>query len=109
MSAFDDLARARAQLVWDGVHGRTVHGERITLALVELDPGAYVPEHSHVNEQVGILLFGSAEFTVGGERGHVLHEATAGPDGAVLVECFSPPRADWAELPESPAENRFPA
>jgi quercetin dioxygenase-like cupin family protein len=121
MSVFDDLSRARAQLVWDGVHGRTVHGKRITLALVELDPGAHVREHSHANEQVGILLFGRAEFVVGGERrmiepggcwcilGHVLHEVTAGTDGAVLVECFSPPRADWADLPWSPTENRLPA
>jgi quercetin dioxygenase-like cupin family protein len=121
MSAFAHLARAQALLVWEGVHGRTVRGERITLALVELDPGTLIPEHSHPHEQVGILLAGSAEFVVGGERqtmepgsswcilGNVPHEVTAGPDGAVVVECFSPPREDWDGLPQSHSPQRWPA
>lgn len=44
--------------VWDGVRARRVEGERITLAIVELDPGAVVPEHRHAAEQNGIVLRG---------------------------------------------------
>jgi hypothetical protein len=29
----------------------------------------------------------------------VPHEVHVGPDGALLVELFAPPRADWAGLP----------
>ncbi|MDX6504293.1 MAG: hypothetical protein QOE29_1418 [Gaiellaceae bacterium] len=120
MSAFADLGQTRALQIWEGVHGRVVEGERITLVLVELDPGAHVPSHSHANEQLGILLEGSAEFTVGEERrtigpggswrilGDVPHEVRAGPEGAVLVESFSPIRSDWAGLGPSEAEPRWP-
>jgi quercetin dioxygenase-like cupin family protein len=121
MSAFADLARAAQLAVWEGVHARVVTGERISFALVELDPGAVVPEHSHPHEQVGILLQGRAEFVVAGERrliepggswcipGDAPHEVTAGPDGAVVVECFSPTREDWAGLEPSDAPQRWPA
>jgi hypothetical protein len=47
MSAFDSLSSLDLQRIWEGVHGRAVHGERITLGLIELDPDSVVPEHSH--------------------------------------------------------------
>jgi quercetin dioxygenase-like cupin family protein len=120
MSAFHDLGESNALQIWDGVHGRVVEGERITLVLVELDPDAVVPTHSHPNEQLGILFEGSAEFTVGDERrtvepggswrilGGVPHEVRAGPEGAVLIESFSPIRDDWAGLGPSTAPRRWP-
>ncbi len=120
-SAFADVEAIAAQRIWEGVQARSVHGERVTLALLELTPGAIVPEHDHDNEQVGILLEGSLAFRVGGEerelvRGatwciasHVPHAVAAGPDGAVLVEAFVPPRDDWHSLPAAPAgEHAWP-
>src|SRR5918996_4502955 len=50
LSAFDDIAGMTPQQIWDGVLGRSVHGERITLGVIELDPDSLVPEHSHENE-----------------------------------------------------------
>jgi quercetin dioxygenase-like cupin family protein len=98
-----------------------VHGERVTVALIELDPGALVPEHSHENEQIGFLVQGAMTFTIGGETGeivpggswrilaHVPHSVVAGPEGAVLVEVFAPPRSDWAAIPVSePGPGRWP-
>ena len=79
----------------------------MTLSLLELEPDTVVPEHSHENEQLGICIEGSLTFTIGGETrevvpggtwrilGHVPHSVVTGPDGAVLVEVFSPIRADW--------------
>jgi quercetin dioxygenase-like cupin family protein len=87
-----------------------VSGERLTLAIVELDPGAVVAEHAHENEQLGLVLHGSMAFRIGDERRDVgpgetwtipantPHEAVAGPDGAVVVDVFAPPRDDWAAL-----------
>jgi quercetin dioxygenase-like cupin family protein len=121
VSAFTDLGSTAPQRIWDGVVGRTVHGERVTLSLVELDPGVVVPEHSHENEQLGMVLSGSLTFTVGDETrelgsghawcitGHVPHSVVTGPDGAVLVEVFSPVRDDWSALEtEAPRPPRWP-
>jgi quercetin dioxygenase-like cupin family protein len=105
--SFGDLASIAPQQIWDGVVVRAVHGERMTMALVELAPNSHVPDHHHPNEQVGVLVRGSMRLRVDGEtREHssgdtwriladVPHEAHAGPDGALAVEIWSPPRGDW--------------
>jgi quercetin dioxygenase-like cupin family protein len=118
VTAFERIAEVAPQLVWEGVTGRALHGERLTLALVELDANALVPEHSHDNEQAGILVEGSFEMRVGAEtrvlaRGDtwrippdVPHEVTVGPEGAVVVEVWVPTREDWKSIerqaPRSP-------
>ncbi len=110
MSHYRDLQGIEPQRIWDGVVARSVHGAEATLAAIELEPGAVVPGHSHVNEQTGILILGSLTFPIGGETkelrpgaawvipAHTPHSVEVGPDGASLVELFSPPRADWGEL-----------
>jgi quercetin dioxygenase-like cupin family protein len=122
VSAFADLASIAPQQIWDGVVGRTVHGERLTFSVVELEPDAEVPEHRHENEQLGMLLTGLLVFRIGDEQrelrgpggtwlipSNVPHSVTAGPEGAVLIEVFSPPRADWAGIPQqAPSPGRWP-
>jgi len=115
MGAFADIGDVEPQRIWGGVFGRTIEGERITFSLVELDPDTVVPEHSHENEQVGMLVAGSLSFTVGGETkelgpggtwcitAHVPHSVVTGPGGAVVIEVFSPTRDDWAALERVPA------
>jgi quercetin dioxygenase-like cupin family protein len=115
MSAFVSLPAVEPHLIWGGVLGRVVGGDRVTLALIELEPGAHVPEHSHENEQLGVIATGSLTFRVGEETrelgpgdawsipGGTPHEVRAGPEGAVAVEAFSPARADWAALERTPA------
>jgi quercetin dioxygenase-like cupin family protein len=98
-----------------------VHGERISFSVVELAADAVVPEHRHPNEQVGLLLEGSVTFRIGDESrelgrggswrilGDVPHAVTAGPDGAVVVEAFSPVREDWHALEHEDARpGRWP-
>jgi len=122
VSAFADLSALPPQQIWDGVVGRTVHGERVTFSLDELDPDVTVPEHSHENEQLGVVLTGALTFTVGAETrelgpgqswcitAHVPHSVVAGPDGAVLVEVFSPVRDDWRALVSLDAQpSRWPS
>ena len=67
MSAFVDLRTLPQLRVWDGVHGRTIEGAQISFAVVELEPDALVPSHSHANEQVGVLVRGSMDWTIGDE------------------------------------------
>jgi quercetin dioxygenase-like cupin family protein len=109
-SPFADLEGLDAQRIWEGVVGRVVEGERTTLAVIELDPDCLVPEHSHENEQLGILVAGLLDFRIGDETrrvgpggtwsipANVPHQVQAGPEGAVAVEAFVPPRSDWAAL-----------
>jgi quercetin dioxygenase-like cupin family protein len=119
MSPFDDLGAIAPQLLADGYLARAVHGEQLTLAVVEIEPGAALPEHSHANEQFGIVLEGSVVFRIGDEertleRGGIWripsdapHSVTGGDSGAVVIDVFSPPRDEWRGLeqlpPRSPA------
>ena len=121
MSAFDELAGLRPLGIWDGVLARAIDGEEVTLAVVELDPGSVVAEHSHVNEQLGIVLHGSVTFRVRSEvrelgpggtwlvPANAPHEVHAGPKGAVVIDAFGPPREDWAEIEtQEPQAPRWP-
>jgi quercetin dioxygenase-like cupin family protein len=109
MSAFRSVTSLDLQRVWDGVHGRVVHGERLTVAVVELDPNSVVPEHNHEHEQLGICLRGSLVFRIGDETrtlgpgetwaipSNVLHEVHVGLEGAVVIDVFAPTRDDWRD------------
>jgi quercetin dioxygenase-like cupin family protein len=122
MSHLRDIADIPALDVWgDAVQARVVAGANASLALVELAPGAIVPEHRHDHEQLGMCIEGSITFTVDGERrelgpggtwhipSDMPHDAVAGPGGAVVVDIFAPVRADWDALPRSePRPPRWP-
>ncbi len=110
MSTFQPLGKIRPHVLREGVFARAVIGERMTLAVVDLEPNSAVPEHKHENEQLGFVLSGSVIMRIGSDKkelqagdtytipSNVEHEATAGPDGATVVDVFAPLRADWAKL-----------
>jgi len=110
MTNFQNLADLPLLAIWgDTVKARRVQGERITLAIVELEPNAVVVEHRHAAEQLGMVIRGQMHFTVDGETrdlgpggtwrilGDRPHDVVAGPEGAVVIDVFSPIRADWDE------------
>lgn len=116
MSNLRDLSELEPIAVWDGIRARRVQGDQVTLAIVELDPNAEVPEHTHPSEQNGMVIRGQMRFRVGDEErvlgpggtwrilGGVPHAATAGRDGAEVIDVFSPIRADWDAFPVLPLE-----
>ncbi len=122
MSAFDHVDEIVPLQIWPGVVARSATGDETTFSYLELEPGTHVPEHSHVNEQVGVLVSGSLRFRIGDEerdlrpgstwciRAHVPHQVWAGPEGAGLVEVFAPARDDWGdrERLEPSHPSRFP-
>ena len=121
MSAFRSLASLETRPIWSGIVARTVEGREMTFAVVELAPGAQAAMHQHANEQIGLVLEGSIAFTVAGETrelapgdtyvipGDTPHEATAGAGGAVVIDVFSPVRAEWQRLaPQPPSPPRWP-
>jgi quercetin dioxygenase-like cupin family protein len=111
MSTFAPLATLVPTRIWDGVLSRSVHGQSAALAVVELSAGSVVDMHQHPNEQIGIVLRGSLDLTIGAEQRTVVagdtynippnipHRAVAGQDGCVVIDVFSPPRSDWHTLP----------
>jgi quercetin dioxygenase-like cupin family protein len=108
---FTPLAELRPYTLRDGITARAVNGDRMTLAVVDLEPNVALPEHHHENEQLGFILRGSISFTIGGETrelragdtytipSHVPHDAVAGPEGCTAVDVFAPVRSDWEKLP----------
>lgn len=97
--------------LFDGVATRRVEGDRVTLAIVELEPNGVVPPHHHRYEQNGMVIQGQIRFNVDGEErelgpggtwrilADVPHSAVAGPQGAVVIDVCSPIRDDWNDLP----------
>ena len=69
-----------------------------------------MPEHSHENEQLGIIISGSVQFRVGDETrelgpgdtwsipANTPHEVHTGPQGAIMIDVFAPAREDWKPL-----------
>ena len=121
MSAFDDLAAISAQQLSPGYLARAVHGSRLTFAVVEVEPHAELAEHSHENEQLGIVLRGSVRFRVGDEEktlaaggtwtipSNTPHFVKGGPEGAVVLDVFAPAREEWKQLDAgAPRTPRWP-
>jgi quercetin dioxygenase-like cupin family protein len=110
MGAFSEFNALDPIKVWPGVNARAVNGERITMALVELDPNQPVPEHQHENEQMGFVVRGQMEMRVGDETrlltpgdaysipSNTLHAVVTGPEGCVVMDIFAPVRDDWEKL-----------
>ncbi|HZP79264.1 MAG TPA: cupin domain-containing protein [Pseudolabrys sp.] len=99
----DGIARELAA----GVNTRIFAGEHAMLSVVTLEPNAEGKLHHHAEEQWGVLLEGTAVRVQGGEEitvkkgdfwrtpGNVPHTMRAGPQGARVLDIFSPPRPEY--------------
>ena len=107
------LDAIRSYELVQGVVGRPLFGEGAMLNLIEFEPGAEVPSHSHPHEQLGICLRGFQMLVVEGVEhplrpmdayflpGGVEHSGYAGPEGALVLDVFRPIREDyWAKYDE---------
>ncbi len=121
MSTYQSFSEIAPRQIWAGAVARPVDGERLTMALVDLDPNQDVPEHRHDNEQLGFVIEGSITMMIDGEArklgpgetyrilSNVPHSARTGPEGATVIDVFAPIRADWAQVPRlQPAPARWP-
>ena len=112
---FRQLAELEPIELGEGLVARAVAGDRMTFAVVDLEPGAVLPEHHHENEQIGLVIRGEMELRVGSETrllrpgdtyvipSEVPHTARAGAEGASVVDVFTPRRADWESRPRRQA------
>ncbi|MGH2614574.1 MAG: cupin domain-containing protein [Thermomicrobiales bacterium] len=86
-----------------------VIGKALMTCWIAMEPGAVVVEHSHPNEQLGVVIEGSVTIAAAGETremvvgdayvvpSDVIHQGVAGPDGVLLVETFVPVREEYAK------------
>ncbi|CAN5912102.1 cupin domain-containing protein [soil metagenome] len=93
--------------IFPGVEIRTTPGQEMMLSVVTFEPGALVPEHHHRHEQMGLLISGRLEFTIGGQTrilhpgdlwripGGVPHRVVALDGPAVALDVFHPIREDY--------------
>jgi quercetin dioxygenase-like cupin family protein len=92
-----------------GIQIQPVIGESLMTCWIAMEPGAIVAEHSHVHEQLGVVVEGSVTLTVAGETRELVvgdaylvpsdlaHNGVAGADGVLLVETFVPVREEYAK------------
>lgn len=102
-----DLAQGIHRQLCDGIETRIFPGEQAMLSVVRAEPNAEGSIHSHPQEQWGVMLEGSGVRTQNGKEfpvkagdfwcspGGVEHGFKAGPDGAVVLDIFSPPRDEY--------------
>jgi quercetin dioxygenase-like cupin family protein len=106
-SYFIPAGSGSRHLIFPGVEIRTTAGANMMLGVVRLDPESVVLEHSHPHEQMGILIEGHLEFTIGGVTrvlgpgdiwripGGVVHRVRALDRPAVALDVFHPIREDY--------------
>jgi quercetin dioxygenase-like cupin family protein len=85
----------------------TLAGEHLQFSLAVIPPGGVVGLHSHVNEQMGLVLSGKAVFTIGGEEktlqagdffripGNVPHQVVALDEPVRALDVFYPIRDEY--------------
>lgn len=93
-----------------GIFGTCITGEKMQMCRVRLTPGVST-DHSHLQEQMGYILSGKAEITIGDEKkvcgseeayhipGNVPHGfKTLGDEDVEYIEIFSPPKQENARI-----------
>lgn len=105
--SLDDLSQGIERRLADGLVTHIYPGEHAMLSIVDIQPNAAGPIHSHPQEQWGVMLSGSGVRTQGGEKilvkggdfwrtpPKVEHGFMAGSDGARILDFFSPPRNEY--------------
>lgn len=89
-----------------GFHARMHHTDNMTVSSWRVDAGAVLPGHSHPHEQITIMLEGTFEMVVDGEKqviqpgdlviipSQAKHSATAITDCRIM-DVFYPVREDY--------------
>ncbi len=102
-----DMSQGIRRSLGDGMETRIFPGDQAMLSVVRIEAGCQGKIHSHPEEQWGVLLKGGGVRTQGGEKnevregdfwrtpGNVEHSFQAGPEGALVLDIFAPPRAEY--------------
>jgi quercetin dioxygenase-like cupin family protein len=93
--------------IFPGVAIYTAHGQHAMISQVLMQPHSVVEPHRHPHEQLGLLLEGEGEFTIGDETRHVrpgdmwripggiVHSLVCGEGPIRAIDVFYPIREDY--------------
>ena len=102
-------ARGIERKLAKGINARIFCGQQVMLSVVHVEPNSSGTIHSHTEEQWGVLLEGKCTRIQDGEEveatagdfwhtpGGVLHGVRTGEASAVILDIFSPPRAEYKQ------------
>jgi len=100
------LSEIASKEIMPGYNGKLVHTQNTSLAFWDVQEGAEVPEHSHMNEQIMHVIEGEFELTLNGETKvyypgdivviapHLKHSGKA-LTPCKLLDVFSPTREEY--------------
>ena len=103
----NDLDTGIKRVLGDGISTRIFCGDQSMLSIVTIEPNAKGQIHSHPQEQWGFLIEGSGIRIQDGEEikikkgdfwqtpGGIDHGIIGGPEGAKVLDIFSPPRDEY--------------
>ena len=103
----DEVNTGINRILGDGISTRIFCGEQSMISIVSIEANAKGKIHSHPEEQWGFLLEGSGIRIQGNEQieikkgdfwqthGGVEHGIIGGPNGAKILDIFSPPRNEY--------------
>ncbi len=90
-----------------GATMRPLAGEKLMAVWVTIEPNIDYPYHQHPHEQLGVMIEGALELTLGQETrllrpgdayvipSNLPHKARTLDEGCVVLDVFSPPREDY--------------
>lgn len=106
MTTAGDLEALPVEVPFAGIARRAFTTARATVQEYRFEPGASYPLHSHLQEQITLVLDGDLTFSSGGETSalaagqwsvvgaHVEHGITAGSSGTRFLAVLVPPRGE---------------
>lgn len=104
---FCDVAEREAKEVVPGIRIRTFWETNMLLSVVDLNPRAKLPAHSHPHEQAGTVISGQLQLTIAGKTrmllpgdayiipGGIEHSAVSGDTPTRVIDIFSPVREEY--------------
>ena len=105
----DDTEAGISRELAEGINTRIFLGQQAMISVVRVEPNIKGNIHSHEQEQWGYLISGSATRIQDGEHievsagdfwcspGNVEHGIIGGPEGAVILDIFAPPRPEYTK------------
>ena len=107
---FTKFSKAELIKARDGIYAKVISGERLQMARIHLEHGVET-NHSHPHEQMGYILSGQVEITIGNEKKscspgdayHIQSNVQHGfrplaTEGVDYLEVFSPPKEENRHL-----------
>jgi quercetin dioxygenase-like cupin family protein len=99
-----------------GVMMQSLSGGALMANWVTIEPNTPIPRHQHPHEQIGIMLEGAMELTIGDETRllrpgdaysvppHLPHGGRTYDEGCVVLDVFTPVREDYQALAKAAGE-----